>query len=212
MTITVYKVKNNVNNKVLIGKTRKEDTVLTLLRSKLADKNREHVRADFKQLFLTHRETIVFELDVVAVLSDEVEARELRKTLIATTDNYNAVKKKGKESPGYIHTKKRGTPFCPECGGPKQETSMTCWACYITSDRFKNKNVGIPKSEEAKRKQSIALTGRKRPELSKPIFAYGDFYPSLTQAGKATGVSLMTLSNRAKALTCIDVYYLEDMG
>lgn len=211
MTITVYKVKNNINNKVLIGKTRRPDTVLSSLRSGLASDARCGYREDLKQLFLNHRDTITFELEIVAVISNESTSRELRKELIASTDNYNAVKKKGKESPAYDHTKKRGTTICPECGGTKSETSKTCHPCYLTSDRLKNTTLGVPRSEESKRKQSLKMTGRTRSDLRKRIFAYGDFYPSLTQASKATGVSVMTLSNRARSSTCLDVYYLEDI-
>lgn len=210
MTITVYKVKNNINNKVLIGKTRRPDTVLSSLRSTLASDTRCTHREDLKQLFLNHRDTITFELEIVAV-TDESTARELRKELIATTDNYNAVTKKGKESPAYDHTKKRGTTVCPECGGTKSETSKTCHSCYLTSDRLKNSTLGIPRSEESKREQSLTMTGRIRSDLRKRIFAHGDFYPSLTQASKATGVSVMTLSKRARSSTCLDVYYLEDI-
>lgn len=212
MTISVYKVKNNINNKVLIGKTRRIDTALSALRSSLASETRSGHREDLRQLFNTHRDTIVFELEIVASLSDEAMARKLRKELIASTDNYNAVKKKGKESPGYIHTKERGTLICPECGGPKYEASKTCHSCYLSSDRLKNLNLGVPRSEEAKRKQSLKMTGKKRTDLRKQIFAYGDFYPSLTQASAATGISVMTLSNRARLSTCLDVYYLEDMN
>ena len=211
MTITVYKVKNNINNKVLIGKTRRADTALSSLRSGLASDTRRGYREDLKQLFLNHIDTITFELEIVAVISDESTARELRKELIASTDNYNAVKKKGKESPAYDHTKKRGTTICPECGSTKSETSKTCHSCYLTSDRLKNTTLGVPRSEESKRKQSLTMTGRVRSDLRKRIFAHGDFYPSLTQAAKATGVSVMTLSNRARSSTCLDVYYLEDI-
>lgn len=212
MTITVYKVKNNINNKVLIGKSkaRRLDTVLSSLRSVLASNARCTHREDLKQLFLNHRDTITFELEIVAVMSDESTARELRKELIVTTDNYNAVKKKGKESPAYDHTRQRGTTLCPECGGTKSEKSKTCHSCYLTSDRLKNSSLGVPRSEESKRKQSLIMTGRVRSDLRKRIFAYGDFYPSLTQAARATGVSVMTLSNRARASTCLDVYYLEE--
>lgn len=120
----------------------------------------------------------------------------------------NIARGTGPRNPNYRHGKSTKGRKCPKCGGP---ISFGYDGCISCRDVTGENNGFYGKTHSPETRKILSDKNRGVPHLRdrKRIVVDGFEYPSVTIAVAETGISMATLSRRARNDDYFDVYYID---
>ncbi len=248
---SVYKIKNNINNKVYIGSTKnfekrksrhlselKKNRHHSIYFQRFYNKYKDQVELDFEILLtnLSKEEVIIKEEELIQQYyensfnvskcstggdlisyhpnKDEIiSKRSATYSLNHKKGLVNSPDLSGKNNPNYKSGESvKITSTCPSCGSQKETLNKykdhlckSCFASTRTGER--NSFYGKCFSPESSKKLSDSLKKhnklkREQGELpldSKPVYAYGILYLTMSDAAKVLNVSRGTITARVNS-------------